>query len=97
MFTKKTTDTSEKTQNTHIPVAKRGIRKMDTIVTWMLLGGIVASVYGVKRYKDTSKEHKDLNQKDTTTEENNTDITSPQNSQEPQNKKWLLRKLLFWK
>lgn len=28
---------------------KRGIRKIDAVVTGMLLGGIVASIYGIKK------------------------------------------------
>ncbi len=30
-------------------LAKRGIKKIDTIVTAMVLGGIIASIYGFKK------------------------------------------------
>lgn len=32
-------------------VAKRGIKKMDALVTGAILGGVVASLYGVKKLK----------------------------------------------
>lgn len=39
-------------------VAKRGIKKMDAIVTGAILGGVVASLYGVKKLKEKKdKEH----------------------------------------
>lgn len=31
---------------------KRGIKKMDAVVTGAILGGVVASLYGVKKLKD---------------------------------------------
>ena len=36
-------------------LAKRGIKKIDTIVTAMVLGGIIASIYGFQKSK-TQKE-----------------------------------------
>jgi hydroxyethylthiazole kinase-like sugar kinase family protein len=49
-FTRKKTDhiTDEKSEN----VAKKSIKTMDTVVTGMILGGIVASLYGVKKLRD---------------------------------------------
>ncbi len=38
----------EKTEN----VAKKGIKTMDTVVTGMILGGIIASLYGVKKLRE---------------------------------------------
>lgn len=38
----------EKSEN----VAKKGIRTMDTVVTGVILGGIIASLYGVKKLRD---------------------------------------------
>lgn len=50
----------EKTEN----VARKGIKTMDTVVTGMILGGIIASLYGVKKLrdkkpKDTAEVHDD--------------------------------------
>ena len=33
-------------------VAKKGIKTMDTVVTGMILGGIIASLYGVKKLRE---------------------------------------------
>lgn len=33
-------------------VAKKSVKKMDTVVTGMILWGIVASIYGVKKMKE---------------------------------------------
>jgi Na+/glutamate symporter len=38
-------------------VAKKSIKNMDAVVTGVILGGIVASLYGVKKIRDTHKEH----------------------------------------
>jgi hypothetical protein len=54
-FTKKKTP-----QETTIPVdniAQKGIKTMDTLVTGMILGGIIASIYGVKKLKERKEEH----------------------------------------
>lgn len=50
-------------------VAKQGIKKMDRVVTGLLLGGIIASIYGVKklRHKDHEEEHIEI-EADTHTE-----------------------------
>ena len=40
---------------TTIPLTKRGLKKMDALVTGLILGGIVASIYGIKK-NETSKE-----------------------------------------
>lgn len=42
-------------------VAKKSIKTMDTVVTGMILGGIIASLYGVKklRTKDKNTEKSD--------------------------------------
>jgi hypothetical protein len=39
-------------------IAKKGIKTMDTVVTGMILGGIIASLYGVKKLRD--KKPKDI-------------------------------------
>jgi hypothetical protein len=45
-------------------VAKKSIKNMDAVVTGVILGGIIASLYGVKKLKDRSsnpdEEHQHL-------------------------------------
>ena len=36
-------------------VAKKSIKTMDTVVTGMILGGIIASLYGVKKLRTKDK------------------------------------------
>jgi hypothetical protein len=48
-FKKKQTPTTEESTDN---VAKKGIKTMDTVVTGMILGGIIASLYGVKKLRD---------------------------------------------
>lgn len=59
-FKKKQTPTTEEPTDN---VAKKGIKTMDTVVTGMILGGIIASLYGVKKLRDknnsTDTEHHD--------------------------------------
>ncbi len=43
------------------PVAKKGIRKIDAIVTGAILSGIVGSLYGVKKIKDAKKKKDEWN------------------------------------
>lgn len=38
-------------------IHKRSIRKIDAMVTGMLLGGIVASIYGIKKTNEHLDEH----------------------------------------
>jgi hypothetical protein len=45
-FRKKSASTDESN------VAKKGIKKMDALVTGVILSGIVASIYGVKKLRD---------------------------------------------
>jgi len=54
MFPFKKKKTSEK-EIEHDNVAKKSIKTMDTVVTGMILGGIIASIYGVKKLRD--KQH----------------------------------------
>ncbi len=35
--------------------AKKSIKTMDTVVTGMILGGIIASLYGVKKLREKDK------------------------------------------
>ncbi len=56
-FKKKITPDSphEKSEN----VAKKSIKTMDTVVTGMILGGIIASLYGVKKFRDKKSQSED--------------------------------------
>lgn len=38
-------------------IHKRSIKKIDAVVTGMLLGGIVASIYGIKKTNENLDEH----------------------------------------
>lgn len=50
MFWRKKLNISEEE---NIPLTPKGwLKKVDTIVTWILLGGVLASIYGIKRKKD---------------------------------------------
>lgn len=42
-------------------IAKKGIKTMDTLVTGMILGGIIASIYGVKKLKEKKEDHMEDN------------------------------------
>ena len=37
-------------------VAKKGIKKMDAVVTGVILSGIVASIYGVKKLREREEQ-----------------------------------------
>lgn len=37
-------------------VVKRGIKKMDAVITGAILGGVVAGVYGVKKLRENQEE-----------------------------------------
>ncbi|MFZ2255429.1 MAG: hypothetical protein WAW59_04450 [Patescibacteria group bacterium] len=38
-------------------VAKKGIKKMDAVVTGVILSGIVASIYGVKKLREREEQN----------------------------------------
>ncbi len=58
---KNTSDTpDEKSDN----VAKKSIKTMDTVVTGMILGGIIASLYGVKKLRDKNAKSDDTEDTD---------------------------------
>ena len=40
-------------------VAKEGIKKVDTVVTGLILGGLIASIYGIKKIRDAHEEKED--------------------------------------
>lgn len=44
-------------ENTTDGMAKKSIKNMDAVVTWVILGGIIASLYGVKKLKEKKEEH----------------------------------------
>lgn len=33
-------------------VAKKSVKKVDALVTWVLLSGVIASIYGVKKIRE---------------------------------------------
>ena len=39
-------------RDTNKALTKRGIKKMDAVVTGFILGGIVASIYGIKKHEE---------------------------------------------
>lgn len=49
-FSKKSSTPNEES------VAKKSVKKMDTLVTGMILWGIVASIYWVKKFKEKNDE-----------------------------------------
>lgn len=49
-FRKKKTEEEQKD-----PITRRGIKKMDAVVTGGILAGIIASIYGVKKIRDHQK------------------------------------------
>jgi hypothetical protein len=61
MFFKKKDTSSEKKEN----VAEKGIKTMDTVVTWVILGGIIASIYGVKKLREKKLESHETPPNDT--------------------------------
>jgi hypothetical protein len=38
-------------------VTKKSIRRMDKVVTGVILGGLIASIYGVKRLRHKDEDH----------------------------------------
>lgn len=51
MFSKKS-----KPEENDEAVVKRGIKKMDAVITGAILGGVVAGVYGVKKLRENQEE-----------------------------------------
>ncbi len=49
---------SDKKSHPEEGVAKKSVKKMDTLVTGMILWGIIASIYGVKKFTE-KHEHDD--------------------------------------
>jgi hypothetical protein len=45
-------------------VAKKSIKTMDTVVTGMILGGIIASLYGVKKLRDKKPQASEITHDD---------------------------------
>lgn len=52
MFPFKKKNPENKLEEKSDNVAKKGIKTMDTVVTGMILGGIIASLYGVKKLRE---------------------------------------------
>lgn len=55
---------SKKSPSSDENVAKKSVKKMDTLVTGVILGGVIASLYGVKKIRERSdkdsQEHQNL-------------------------------------
>lgn len=49
---------SSKKPSSEENVAKKSIKRMDTVVTGVILGGIIASIYGIKKLKEKEEENK---------------------------------------
>jgi hypothetical protein len=59
MFPFKKKNPEKTPENTDDNIAKKGIKTMDTVVTGMILGGIIASLYGVKKLRDKKSKDTD--------------------------------------
>jgi hypothetical protein len=57
-FKKKNPEKTPETVDDNI--AKKGIKTMDTVVTGMILGGIIASLYGVKKLRDNQSKDSEI-------------------------------------
>lgn len=62
---------------------KHWIKKIDAVVTWLILWGVVASVYGIKKYED-KKHQSELVKEDVTNDWNRMSKSS------------IIKALLFW-
>ncbi len=60
-------------------VAKKSVKKMDTVVTGMILWGIVASIYGVKKLTD-KKEYLPKNLEHTPMKKESQDLPTKERS-----------------
>lgn len=47
----------KKSQQSEENVAKKSIKHVDTVVTGLILGGIIASIYGIKKSKEHTSSH----------------------------------------
>lgn len=48
--------TQNTSENPNDNVAKKGIKRMDAVVTGVILSGIIASIYGVSKLREKEKE-----------------------------------------
>ena len=67
-------------------VAKKSVKKMDTVVTGMILWWIVASIYGVKKLKEKAHE---------TEQKNMLPHTDEQAHVGTERKRWILSRIIF--
>lgn len=51
---------SSNTEDTNDGIAKKNIKRMDTVVTGMILWGVIASIYGVKKLNE--RNHHDVHE-----------------------------------
>ena len=59
MFPFKKKNPEKTPENLEDNIAKKGIKTMDTVVTGMILSGIIASLYGVKKLRDKKSKDAD--------------------------------------
>ncbi len=59
MFPFKKKNPEKTPETTDDNIAKKGIKTMDTVVTGVILGGIIASLYGVKKLRDKKSKDTD--------------------------------------
>lgn len=64
MFPFKKKNPENKPEEKSDNVAKKSIRTMDTVVTGMILGGIIASLYGVKKLREKKTKEDELDDND---------------------------------
>lgn len=57
MFFFKKKNPQDTTLSSNENVAKKGIKTMDKVVTGVILGGIIASLYGVKKLRTKDKKN----------------------------------------
>lgn len=72
-------------------VAKQGIKKMDHVVTGLLLWGIIASIYGVKKLREKDQSSQDHSHDESITPwEDHAEKSSPE-----EKKQGILSRILF--
>ncbi len=49
-----------KSSHTDESVANKGLKKIDKVVTGLILGGIIASIYGIKKRNDKQEDYTHL-------------------------------------
>ena len=50
---------SKKSSPSDENVAKKSVKKVDALVTWVILGWVIASLYGVKKIRENNEQKSD--------------------------------------